>query len=95
MKDLNWLLTDLKNSEKESMDEKVAIDIFLNLEEFRNDINAVLAFHGSILREDVIKLLEEHELYRKKEESRAGINETIPGFLERIKTVIQNFKKPK
>lgn len=92
MEDLSKILKDLKNSEKGSIDEKVYIDIVLNMESFRNDINAVRAFCGfTPKRDNVIAFLEAYELNRKKEE--VHVTKTVPGYLNKIKIALQNLKK--
>lgn len=87
------LLKDLKESKKGSIEEKVCIDIFMNLESVRNDVNFIRAFHGHIIREDVIMILETEILNRKKREITKSIRFTIPSYLKKIKDALFNIKK--
>ena len=89
------LLQDLQASEKNSIEEKVCIDIFMNIPEYNNDINFIRAFHGPIIRDDVVMILQTDILNKHKEDIRKSLRKTIPGYLAKIKIALDNFKKIK
>lgn len=90
--DLNKLLIDLENSTPGSVDEKVIIDIVMNVPEYEGDINFRRAFNGGFIREDVLELLGNVVVEQNKVELRKSIRETIPGFLKQIKDALNKIK---
>lgn len=62
------LLQDLQASEKNSIEEKVCIDIFMNMPEYNNDINFIRAFYGPIIRDDVVMILQTDIFNKRKED---------------------------
>lgn len=90
--DLNKLLVDLENSIPGSVDERVIIDIVMNIPEYQGDINFRRAFNGGFIREDVLELLGNVVIDQNKTELRKSLRETIPRFLKQIKDALNKLK---
>ena len=87
------LLNNLVNSKVGSIEEKVNIDIFMNDPRYINSINFIRAFHGPIIRDDVIHILNATILEESKQEISKSLRVTIPGYLKEIKDTLLKFKK--
>lgn len=89
------LLEDLKNSKEGSIEEKVCMDIFMNMyaQENINTINFIRAFHGPIIRDDIIMILDKSVLDMKKAEITKSLKITFPGYFKKILDVLKSHKK--